>query len=187
MVGITRGADGRLIMPIITVDVFTEKIKDIEFKDLVHALNGRIIRKSDSAGTKPQAWQEILRTLENRSTISIADFLEVVKRTAQSILSDDVLRHFGEERNPEGHYADKVLFSTSGNDADLLASVYEAREVWKRAKKMTPMQIANMQLDAVDPLPKAEPRKPSGVTWENKKRRFPKARNRLFYYSSVNS
>jgi len=59
--------------------------------------------------------------------------------------------------------------STSGNDADLLASVYEAREVWKRAKKMTPMQIANMQLDAVDPLPKVEPRKPSGVNAENGK------------------
>ena len=44
---------------------------------------------------------------------SIADVLKIVNTTHQSILSDDVLKALGEERNPEGHYAKRVKFSLS--------------------------------------------------------------------------
>lgn len=45
------------------------------------------------------------------SKIKIADFLEVVKSTRQSILSDDVLNKLGIERNPSGFYTNQVRFS----------------------------------------------------------------------------
>ena len=43
------------------------------------------------------------------------------------------------------------------------------REIWKRVQKMTPMQIANMQLEDIDPLPKRTPKAPSGINAENGK------------------
>ena len=46
-------------------------------------------------------------------TLSIADVIQIVNTTHQSILSDDVLKALGEERNPEGYYAKRVKFSLS--------------------------------------------------------------------------
>ena len=43
--------------------------------------------------------------------LSIADVIQIVNTTHQSILSDDVLKALGEERNPEGYYAQRVKFS----------------------------------------------------------------------------
>ena len=45
--------------------------------------------------------------------LSIADVIQIVNTTHQSILSDDVLKALGETRNPEGHYAKRVKFSLS--------------------------------------------------------------------------
>ena len=39
--------------------------------------------------------------------------IQIVNTTHQSILSDDVLKTLGEERNPEGYYAKRVKFSLS--------------------------------------------------------------------------
>ena len=39
--------------------------------------------------------------------------IQIVNTTQQSILSDDVLKALGEERNPEGYYAERVKFSLS--------------------------------------------------------------------------
>ena len=52
------------------------------------------------------------------SKISIADFLNVVKRTHQSILSEDVLSVFGEARNQDGYYAGRVRYSTDDSATD---------------------------------------------------------------------
>ena len=56
--------------------------------------------------------------MENGSTpnsatikISIEEFLDIVKETHQSILSQDVLDHYGMERNPNGHWYDRARFS----------------------------------------------------------------------------
>ena len=45
----------------------------------------------------------------------------------------------------------------------------EQKEIWQRVQKMTPMQIANMQLEDIDPLPKHKPSPPSGINAENGK------------------
>ena len=42
-------------------------------------------KENDPSDTKSQAWQEILRTLTDRSEISISDFLQIVNRMHQSI------------------------------------------------------------------------------------------------------
>ena len=56
-------------------------------------------------------------TLSNLSEISIKDLLKVVNTTHQSILSEDVLRHFNEQRDPEGFYTDQVKFSLKSTDS----------------------------------------------------------------------
>lgn len=62
-----------------------------------------------------------------------------------------------------------VQHSTSGDEMNLFASIHEQREVWRRVQKMTPMQIANMQLEDIAPLPKRTPKAPSGINADNGK------------------
>lgn len=123
-----RGDDGRLFVAIVTIEVSSGKVTNVELKDLVHAISGRVMsnKENDPSDTKSQAWQEILRTLTNRSEISISDFLQIVNRTHQSILSADVLQHLGEARNLNGHFASEVLFSVGGEQTDADAEVSDA-------------------------------------------------------------
>ena len=123
-----RGDDGRLFVAIVTIEVNSGKVTNVELKDLVHAISGRVMsnKENDPSDTKSQAWQEILRTLTNRSEISISDFLQIVNRTHQSILSADVLQHLGEARNLNGHFASEVLFSVGGEQTDADAEVSDA-------------------------------------------------------------
>ncbi len=123
-----RGDDGRLFVAIVTIEVSSGKVTNVELKDLVHAISGRVMsnKENDPSDTKSQAWQEILRTLTNRSEISISDFLQIVNRTHQSILSTDVLQHLGETRNPNGHFAPEVLFSVGDGQTDADAEVSDA-------------------------------------------------------------
>ena len=123
-----RGDDGRLFVAIVTIEVNSGKVTNVELKDLVHAISGRVMsnKENDPSDTKSQAWQEILRTLTNRSEISISDFLQIVNRTHQSILSADVLQHLGEARNPNGHFASEVLFSVGDGQTDTDAEVSDA-------------------------------------------------------------
>ena len=124
-----RGDDGRLFVAIVTIEVSSGKVTNVELKDLVHAISGRVMsnKENDPSDTKSQAWQEILRTLTNRSEISISDFLQIVNRTHQSILSADVLQHLGEARNLNGHFASEVLFSVGNADTDTEVSDTDKR------------------------------------------------------------
>ena len=62
--------------------------------------------------------------------MTIADLLSIVNETHQSILSDDVLEHFGETRNPSGYYTGRVRFSTEiepETDADIGTTLKTAK------------------------------------------------------------
>ena len=96
---------GREFVAIITVEQKTGRVSAIEAYDMLHAVSGRQ-KKSSQADTKSQSIHSI-----KAATISIADLLEAVKSTHQSILSEDVLEHLGETRDPAGDYAGKVKFS----------------------------------------------------------------------------
>ena len=135
-----KGDDGRLFVAIATIEVRSGKVREVEFKDLVHAVNGRLVinEKNDPVDTKSQAWQKVLRTLADRSEISISDFLQIVNRTHQSILSTDVLQHLGETRNPNGHFAPEVLFSVGDGQTDADADA----EVSDADKRFAPVESA---------------------------------------------
>lgn len=107
-------SDGTPIVAVVTVEQYTNNVLAInahEIKDQAHALNGRIAKKGGSLSSKDHGYSENEAPNAAASIQSIADVLRIVNTTHQSILSDDVLKTLGEERNPEGYYAQRVKFS----------------------------------------------------------------------------
>ena len=112
MACLLNDGDG-FVVAIVTVDEFSSKATKFDFVEITHSINGRFLAKKEdsrSSTRELELGQESLSTTAI-SKISIADFLEIVNSSHQSILSNDVLEHLGKTRNPKGHYADKVLFS----------------------------------------------------------------------------
>ena len=105
MVAYCHDSRNREFIAVITVEQHTGNVDSFELYDVAHAVSGRQ-KNGSQADTKSPGVYPIEAT-----TISIAQLLEFVNTTHQSILSDDVLAHFGETRNPKGSYSDKVLFS----------------------------------------------------------------------------
>ncbi len=139
MVAYSTDTIGREFAAIVTVEQYTGKISGVESFDVVHAVSGRQ-KNGSQADTKSQGLYPIKAT-----NISISDVLNVVNSTHQSILSNDVLSHLGEMRNPDGEYSNKVKFSIKGSErqADLVQLQNENDllrqqvEYWKGQTKRT--------------------------------------------------
>ena len=110
MVAYATDASGREFAAVVTVEQRTGNVSNLETYDVTHAVSGRQKRGSQ-ADTKSQGVYPI-----KAATVSIADVLQVVNSTHQSILPNDVLSAFNETRNPEGYYADRVKFSLKGSE-----------------------------------------------------------------------
>ncbi len=98
---------GREFAAVVTVEQKTGRVAGIETYDMLHAVSGRQ-KNSSQADTKSQSIRSI-----KAAKISVADFLQTVNSTHQSILSEDVLRHFEQQRNPKGDYAGQVKFTAA--------------------------------------------------------------------------
>lgn len=98
---------GREFAAVVTVEQKTGRVAGIETYDMLHAVSGRQ-KNSSQADTKSQSMRSI-----KAAKISVADFLQTVNSTHQSILSEDVLRHFEQQRNPKGDYAGQVKFTAA--------------------------------------------------------------------------
>lgn len=113
MVALLKSGDGN-IAAIITVEQHTNKVERIDTIDLAHAFNGRLVKKEGSeSSARERGYANSALPAITTFKASIADVLKIVNTTHQSILSDDVLKALGEERNPEGYYAPRVKFSTN--------------------------------------------------------------------------
>lgn len=110
------------------IDVRKNKLVGFESVDSVHSIRGRIKKGSTTAVNSAQGLSEDNGTFST-SVISISDLLEFVNSTSQSLLSDDVLEHFGAQRSEDGFYYRKVLHQTrkTGTSArSLLANALES-------------------------------------------------------------
>ena len=101
----------REFVAIVTAEQINGNIAGVEVYDVAHAVSGRQ-KNSSQADTKSQRVYSI-----KAAKISISDLLQIVNSTHQSILSEDVLQKFGEQRNPQGDYTGKVKFSASARQA----------------------------------------------------------------------
>lgn len=100
---------GREFAAVVTVEQRSGNVAGIEVYDVTHALSGRQ-KRSERAGTKPQG---VYPSTNASSKITVADFLQIVNGTHQSILSRDVLDHFGETKNPGGYYTNQAKFTAA--------------------------------------------------------------------------
>jgi hypothetical protein len=105
---------GRQFSAIVTVEQRTGVVAGVEVYDVTHAVSGRQ-KRSERAGTKPQG---VHPSTNASSKITIADFLKIVNRVHQSVLSQDVMDHFGEMKDPGGYYTNRVKFSASAQQAE---------------------------------------------------------------------
>lgn len=110
MAAYANDSRNREFVAIVTVEQRSGNISGLESYDVTHAVSGRQ-KNSSQADTKSQGVYPI-----KAAKISIADFLSIVNSTHQSILSDDVLQHFRESRNPNGDYYGRVKFSERERD-----------------------------------------------------------------------
>ena len=113
MVSIASAGEGKTVAIITTVEQHTNKFLNMESIDIAHALSGRMVKKEGSLSSTRDGDSPETEANAATFTLSIADVIQIVNTTHQSILSDDVLKVLGEERNPEGHYAKRVKFSLS--------------------------------------------------------------------------
>ena len=105
MAGYAVDSAGREFVSIVTVEQRSREITGVESYDVTHAVSGRQ-KNSSQADTKSQGVYPI-----KAANISIPSLIQNVNSTHQSILSDDVLKHLGETRNPNGDYTNRVKFS----------------------------------------------------------------------------
>ena len=106
---------GREFVAIVTAEQINGNIAGVEVYNVAHAVSGRQ-KNSSQADTKSQRVYSI-----KAAKISISDLLQIVNSTHQSILPEDVLQKFGEQRNPQGDYTGKVKFSSQdGRYRDLM-------------------------------------------------------------------
>lgn len=105
MAGYAVDSAGREFVSIVTVEQRSGEITGVESYDVTHAVSGRQ-KNSSQADTKSQGVYPI-----KAANISIPSLIQNVNSTHQSILSDDVLEHLGETRNPNGDYTNRVKFS----------------------------------------------------------------------------
>lgn len=113
MVSIASAGEGKTVAIITTVEQHTNKFLNMESIDIAHALSGRMVKKEGSLSSTRDGDSPETEANAATFTLSIADVIQIVNTTHQSILSDDVLKVLGEERNPEGYYAERVKFSLS--------------------------------------------------------------------------
>ena len=141
----------RSIVAIVTVLSFDSSVAGIDYVDVTHAISGRLAKKESSrTSTRETGFGENSYPTAAAYEINIADFLDVVNNTYRSILSQDVLDHYGETRPEKGYYADRALFQRWDNVDD-----DTAREAAEREISYARLQAENAALhDAVEGLKK---------------------------------
>jgi hypothetical protein len=82
--------DGKDYIAIVTVEQKTGDVKNIGYDDVVHAISGECEKAACSSQKRDLSYGTDTALNAAASTISIANLLEVVKQTHQSILSEDV-------------------------------------------------------------------------------------------------
>lgn len=114
MAALTTDSEGRQVVAVITVEQRSNMVTGIESYDVTHAINGR--KTGSQADTRSQG-SSLIKAAggseagASATTVSVADFLDIVKDTHRSILSDDVLNRLNLERPADGYYTDRVRHS----------------------------------------------------------------------------
>lgn len=113
MAGLLKSGD-RDVVAIVTVDQHTDRVTGIDYVDIAHSINGRLDAKKE--GSRSSTRETGNNPATASFTVSVANFLEIVNSTHRSILSEDVLKHFGVTKSADGYYTGKTKFSLKDSD-----------------------------------------------------------------------
>lgn len=124
----------RYVVAIVTVEEHSSTAVDIDYVDISHSISGRLVKNKEDSRSSTRETGYVLSEAPATTAfkVSIADFLEIVNETYRSILSADVLKHFGAERPADGYYSDRVLYSDRDSDGHQLSK--EQREFFNDSK-----------------------------------------------------
>ena len=113
----------RYVVAIVTVEEHSSTAVDIDYVDISHSISGRLVKNKEDSRSSTRETGYVLSEAPATTAfkVSIADFLEIVNETYRSILSADVLKHFGAERPADGYYSDRVLYSDRDSDGHQLS------------------------------------------------------------------
>lgn len=107
------------VVAIITVEMRTNEVLSLEYDEIAHSISGRLIKNESSLLATRALGNLNEAPYATALDVSIANLLEIVNSTHQSILSDSVLRELGQIRSPSGYYSERVKFSAKEmSDAD---------------------------------------------------------------------
>lgn len=144
MAAYATDSKGREFVAIVTVEIRNDSVQDVSAYDVTHSVSGRQ-KNSSQADTKSQGFNPI-----KAAVISISDLLEKVNSTYRSVLSDDVLSHFGVERPDGGYYAGRVKFSLRDTSSVDIATVEKENAQLREANEELRKQFqrtVGVQLD----------------------------------------
>ena len=144
MAAYATDSKGREFVAIVTVEIRNDSVQDVSAYDVTHSVSGRQ-KNSSQADTKSQGFNPI-----KAADISISDVLEKVNSTYRSVLSDDVLSHFGVERPDGGYYAGRVKFSLRDTSSVDIATVEKENAQLREANEELRKQFqrtVGVQLD----------------------------------------
>ena len=144
MAAYATDSKGREFVAIVTVETRDNSVQGVSVYDVTHSVSGRQ-KNSSQADTKSQSKNSI-----KAAVISISDLLEKVNSTYRSVLSDDVLSHFGVERPDGGYYAGRVKFSLRDTSTVDIATVEKENAQLREANEELRKQFkrtVGVQLD----------------------------------------
>ena len=107
LLGAASNAKGNIY---IVRSVINRHSNELSTMDVLYALNAK---KSTAALNAP-----LVSTPNYRTTISIADLLQIVNSYFPDVLPESVLRHFGYDSRPEGILGESALYSEETNGTD---------------------------------------------------------------------
>ena len=114
MIAMTKDKNGREFINILTIEIRSETVTDVETFQQLHSANARKRKETlaDKVGSgQPLQKQNATLSQSASPTISIRDLLAVVNRTHKSILSKDVLMRLNGTTETNGDYTDDAMFS----------------------------------------------------------------------------
>ena len=105
LVGSAQGVNGELFIVRSVVNRYANEVTSV---DVLYAVS----TKKESAGIRPEVTDD--SALPTDSTISISNLLDYVNKYFSDILPEEVLKHYGHTRRPDGKLGENVLFSLRG-------------------------------------------------------------------------
>lgn len=103
LIGIAKASNGQIYIVRSVVNRFANELASM---DVLYAINAK---KEPAGRLSPQGGQH-KSSNPSGSKISIASLLSIVNQHFPDVLPEDVLKHYGHDRRPDGTFSEDVLY-----------------------------------------------------------------------------